>query len=236
MRSIFLAVVLLVLLSPVQGRAEEAQPSVQPATQGATAASVETAGPSKDELLAINEKDVAFGSKDAPVTIVEYASMSCSHCAAFHNETFSELKTKYIDTGKVRFAFRDFPLDETALRAAMVDRCAAAKGPENFLKFQKAFFTTQENWAPKKNFLEVQANIAKLGGMTSQEFEACIADKDLEKQIMETKLQAVSTLEVRSTPTFFVNGVMHKGARNLEYFSSVIDGILSGNPPVAPAE
>lgn len=179
----------------------------------------------KEQLFAPIEGDVIIGDKNAPVTIIEYASMSCGHCASFHNKTFNDLKEKYIDSGKARFIFRDFPLDEPALRGAMMARCAGEKDEGDFLKFNKAVFSTQSNWAPKKNYLEILSNIGKLGGMTGADFELCIADKNLERYVMENKFYASKILGVNSTPTFFVNGKMHKGAKNLAYFSGVIDKI-----------
>jgi protein-disulfide isomerase len=180
------------------------------------------------EVLAINEQDIVLGDDNAPVTIVEYASMSCSHCAHFHNTTFDDLKTKYIDTGKVKFVFRDFPLDEPALRGAMLAKCAGDKGKDQFLKFIKTMFSTQQNWAPKSNYLEVLSNIAKLGGMKSEEFEACMQDKELERQVMEGKFKAAKFLEIRSTPSFYINGELHRGAKEIEYLSEAIDAITQG--------
>ncbi len=190
-----------------------------------------------EELYKVQPGDVVIGDEKAPITMIEYASMSCSHCAAFYNNTFPEIKEKYIDTGKVRFLFRDFPLDETALRGAMMARCAAKKNKDDFEKFVKAMFSTQSNWAPKKNYLEVLANIGKLGGMKGQDFDLCMADKELENSVMKSKFQAVKQLEVRSTPTFFVNKEMHKGANDIAYFSKVFEEILAAAPAkVEPAK
>lgn len=181
-----------------------------------------------DEVLEVKEHDIVLGDENAPVTIVEYASMSCPHCATFHNETFDELKMKYIDTGKVKFVFRDFPLDEPALRGAMLSRCAGKDGAESFLKYLKVLFSTQQNWAPKKNYVEVLSNIAKLGGMKAEQFEACMTDKDIETEVMTGKYYAARFLEIRSTPSFYINGVLHRGAQNIKYLSEAIDGILKG--------
>ncbi len=180
-------------------------------------------GITKEDVLKISDDDFVVGDKDAPVTIIEYASLTCSHCASFHNNTYADLKEKYIDTGKVRFVFRNFPLDEAALRAGMIASCA---GNERFEKLLKVMFSTQSNWATKKNYLEILSNIAKLGGMRGEEIEACLADEDLKTTIMTGKYLAAIRAEVRSTPTFFVNNKLHKGARNLEYFSKAIDPLL----------
>ncbi|MCE3233502.1 MAG: bdbD 2 [Rickettsiaceae bacterium] len=182
-----------------------------------------------DQLLNILPDDVVIGDMKAPITIIEYASMSCTHCADFHNSVFSDLKQKYIDSGKVRFVFRDFPLNEPALRGAMMARCAAKDGAEKYLKFTKVIFSMQSNWAPKSNYLEVLANIGKLGGMKGEEFEACMANKSLEESVMKSRLNASQKLEIRSTPTFFINKEMSKGTHDLAYFSGVIDSLLAGN-------
>jgi protein-disulfide isomerase len=218
--------------APKKAAQEKAAPAKKTEAKDAPVA----AEPTADQLLEILPNDIVIGDIKAPVTIVEYASMSCTHCAAFHNSTFSDLKEKYIDTGKVRFVFRDFPLDEPALRGAMMARCAGKGDPEKFLKFTKVMFSTQSNWAPKKNYLEVLANIGKLGGMKGEEFDACMADKSVEDAVMLSKFNAAKQLEVRSTPTFFINKEEHKGGRDLKYFSEVIDGILSGNPKPAAAD
>lgn len=190
-------------------------------------------GTTRADLLGVLPTDIVAGSKDAPVTIVEYASMSCSHCAAFHNNAYGPLKEKYIDTGKVKFILRDFPLNEQALRGSMLARCA---GEEKFEKFVDVMFSTQSNWITKKNFLEILSNIGKLGGMSGETFDACMADKSLEESVMRSKYNGVTKLEVRSTPTFFVNGEEYKGVKKFEYFAEVIDNLLGEGGQKADGE
>lgn len=182
-----------------------------------------------EQVLAVSENDFVLGRDDAPVTLVEYASMSCGHCANFHNRTFDELREKYIDTGEVKFIFRDFPLDEPALRGSMLARCAGNVKEEDFLKYIKTMFRTQTNWASRKNYLEVLSNIAKLGGMSGEEFETCMQDKDVEHVIMEGKFNAAKFLEIRSTPSFYINGELHRGSKDIKYLSEAIDAALSGS-------
>lgn len=177
----------------------------------------------KEEVLEIKNNDITFGDKNAPVTIIEYASLSCSHCADFHSNEFPELKENYIDTGKVLFVFRDFPLDEPALRGSMLAHCSGDKAD----KFLKIMFKTQNNWAPKKNYLEILSNIAKLGGMTGEEFESCIQNKELERMVIKNKLDGAKVMEVRSTPTLFINGNKHLGDRSYNVLSKIIDDKLA---------
>lgn len=180
--------------------------------------------PSAADLYKISKDDMVEGKSDAKVTIIEYASMTCSHCADFHKNTYPEIKKKYIDTGKVRLVKRPFPLNEPALRGSMLAICS---GKESFQKFTDVLFTTQSTWAFSKNYMEVLANIAKLGGMTGQEFDACMADSKLEEKIMQDKFYAAKVLEVRATPSFFINGSAYKGSHGFESFVKVIDEILA---------
>jgi protein-disulfide isomerase len=209
------AVLLSVIFVAGAAFAEEAKPQEMPKKPDVLP---------REQVLKIKKDDLVLGNEKAKVTIVEYASMSCSHCAGFHNNTFDELKEKYVDTGKVRFVFRHFPLDEQALRGSMIASCAPK---DKAYKFLDVMFTTQSNWVRKKNYVEILANIAKLGGMSSERFEECMADSVLERQILEGKFHAVTSLDVRSTPTFFINGEKYDGARGTEFFVKTIDGLLA---------
>lgn len=184
----------------------------------------ETSLPSKESILKIQKDDMVKGDAKAPVTLIEYASLSCTHCAAFYNNTFEELQKKYIDTGKVRYVFRDFPLNLPALHATMLVRCAPQDKTDKFIN---TLFSTQNTWATKKNYLEFLSNIAKLGGMSGSDFDACIANKALEDKITLERFQAAKVLEVRSTPAFFINGTPYAGLHNLESLSAVIDPLLA---------
>ena len=152
--------------------------------------------------------DMAIGAKDAPVTIIEYASMTCPHCANFHMGPFKELKAKYIDTGKVRLIFREFPLDALALQAAMLARCA---GEKHFFGMLDVLFKSQSKWAKASNPQQALAKIGRLGGFTEARFTACMKDQDLGDMILNSRLQGVKEFEVNSTPSFIVNGVVTAG-------------------------
>lgn len=203
--------------------AKEAAQDKKDHTHSTESAKTEEPTASAEELFKISPNDMVVGDKNAKVTVIEYASLTCSHCADFHKNTYPEIKAKYIDTGKIKFVNRPFPLDEQSLRAAMLATCA---GKEKFHKFIDVMFSTQANWAYNKNYLEVLANIGKLGGLTGADFDKCMADKTLEDRIMLEKLNASKVLAVRATPSFFINGQPYKGAHNFEYFSKVLDEAL----------
>jgi len=175
-------------------------------------------------VLQITKDDRILGSLEAPITIVEYASLTCPHCAHFANDVLPELKKEWIDTGKARLVLRDFPLDEPALRAAMIARCAP---PERYYAFADTFFAAQEKWVRSGDYREALARLAKLGGMGQAEFDTCIKNTDLENKIVEGRLKATQELDVNSTPTFFVNGSKLAGAPTKEEFEKLLSGLAA---------
>lgn len=175
------------------------------------------------ELLkpgALPEK--SMGKDDAKVTIVEYASMTCPHCAHFDETTFPEIKTKYIDTGKVRYILREFPFDPRAEAGFMLARCSK----DNYYPMVHVLFQQQRNWAAADNAREALLQIAKLAGFTQQSFEACLTDQKLLDDIRAVRTRAEQEFKVDSTPTFFINGKRYKGALSVDEMSAIIDGML----------
>src|ERR1700745_293187 len=152
--------------------------------------------------------DEIQGQADAPVTIVEYASMTCPHCSHFHETTYPEMKKKYIDPGKVRFIFREFPLDPLAAAAAMLARCA---GKDKFFPLIDAFFAQQKDWVVQKP-LQPMFAIAKQAGFTQQSFDECLANQQMLTCLEEQRTRATQKFNVNSTPTFFINGKTVRGA------------------------
>lgn len=151
--------------------------------------------------------DVWIGKADAPVTIVEYASMTCSHCAAFHVETYPLLKTNYIDSGKVRFSLREFPLDALAAAAFMLARSAGDKREA----LVDLLFTQQKNWAFVDKPLDALENTVKQAGIGSDEFKKVLQDKTLYENVLKVRQRAADKFGVNSTPTFFINGERKTG-------------------------
>ena len=165
--------------------------------------------------------DRVLGAADAKVTIVEYASATCPHCASFHKETFPTLKKDYIDTGKVRFVFREFPFDDLALAAFMLARCA----PEDkYFPMIEVLFEQQGTWADRsKNAREELFKIAQLAGFTSESFDTCLKNEQVAKGIIEIQKRGETDFAVQATPTFFVNGKRLRGQQDIEEFKKAIE-------------
>ena len=156
--------------------------------------------------------DMELGNPKAPVTIIEYASMTCPHCAHFHEAVYPDLKKKYIDTGKVRFIFREFPLDPLAAGASALARCA---GKDKYFPLVEAFFAQQREWAVQRP-MDPMFSIARQAGFTRQSFEACLENHQILQGIEEGRTRAAQRLQVQSTPTFFINGKIFRGAMTVE--------------------
>jgi protein-disulfide isomerase len=168
--------------------------------------------------------DIPLGSETAPVTIIEYASMTCPHCAAFEVGVFPKLKEKYIDTGKVRFIMREYPLDRLAAAAFMVARCA---GPEKYNALVETLFEQQQKWAVKDPIPPLLA-IAKQAGFTQQSFEACLNDTALFNKIQQVRDRATTKFKVDATPTFYINGEKFSGEISIDELDKRIQAYLKG--------
>jgi protein-disulfide isomerase len=162
-----------------------------------------------------------LGKEDAPVTIVEYASMTCSHCQHFHTTTFPTIKTKYIDTGRVRFIMREFPFDPRAEAGFMLARCAGDK----YFAMVDVLFQQQANWAGVENARAALLQIARLAGFSQESFEACLTDQKLLEDVRSVRLRATNDFGVDSTPTFFINGQKYAGAMSVDEMSAIIDSV-----------
>lgn len=184
----------------------------------ATPAFAQAGTVSRDALLKEGPlPDLWMGSKDAPVAIVEYASTTCSHCAAFHNGTFKELKEKYIDTGKVRFVLREFPLNPVDMGAYMLARCSDDKRDA----VVGLLFAQQTAWANDKPLAGL-SQILRQTGMSQERFESCLKDQALYNKLAEARDLATKDFGVNSTPTFFVNGTRLVGAVSLAEMEKLI--------------
>lgn len=168
--------------------------------------------------------DHVMGNNNAPITIIEYASLSCSHCGDFHRKTLPLLKERYIDTGKARLILRNFPTNDPALKGALLLNCLE---PEKYYTFAKVLFELQEKWAFDQNFLQNLQQIASVGGVSAEKFSGCMANVSLEKQVLEIRKEAGEALQIRSTPTFFINGHRFEGARDIDEFGLMMQKVLT---------
>lgn len=190
------------------------------------AAGLARAGFAAVDLAKLNEPpamgEMALGPDNAKVTVIEYASASCPHCANFYKTTFQDLKKLYIDTGKIRFVFREFPHNDAALAAFMIARCAPR---DRYFPLIDTFFTTQDTWL--KNPAEGLFKIAQLAGFTRTSFDACLKNEDVAKSILSVRDKAESEFGVEGIPTFFVNGQIIPGEASLDEFKKIIDPQLT---------
>jgi protein-disulfide isomerase len=202
-----------------------------PPTEAVTTAKTSSRKGSKPTEISVEElmkpgplPELQVGETNAPVTIVEYASMTCGHCANFHTKVFPAIKEKYVDTGKVRFIMREFPLDNLAAAASMLARCA---GEGKTFPLISVLFAKQDEWAfvkgdPRPELLK----FAKQAGFTQESFEKCLTDQKLLDDISAVRARAADTFGVNSTPTFFINGKKLNGGGSIEDFEKAFEPIL----------
>jgi protein-disulfide isomerase len=165
--------------------------------------------------------DVWLGPANAKVTIIEYASLTCSHCATFHKETWPELKKRYVDTGKVRFVLREFPLDPLALAGFMLSRCE----PSKTMAMVDLFFEQQRTWAFSEKPLDALQQMTRQAGFSQEKFESCLKDQKIYDAVNDVKNRG-ERLGVNSTPTFFVNGKVYRGNMSIAEFEKIINPLL----------
>jgi protein-disulfide isomerase len=174
-----------------------------------------------DAAAALQERSI--GSPDAPVTMIEYFSLTCPACASFHNDVYDDLKEKYLDTSKVRFVYKEFPRDGVDLRAGMMARCA---DPRRYSGLIQVLFKSQPNWTRARDPISEIAKIGRLAGIDDARFESCLASEALANGIL-TERQNASARGVRSTPTFDIGGQLYAGSRSIEELSEIIDPLLA---------
>jgi protein-disulfide isomerase len=179
------------------------------------------AAPAGDLATAGPLGEIAVGPEDAKVTIIEYASLTCSHCATFHKETWPELKKRYVDTGKVRFVLREFPLDPLALAGFMLSRCE----PSKTMAMVDLFFEQQRTWAFSEKPLDALQQMTRQAGFSQEKFESCLKDQKIYDAVNDVKNRG-ERLGVNSTPTFFVNGKVYRGNMSIAEFEKIINPLL----------
>lgn len=175
-----------------------------------------------DLLQPVPLGDIVLGPANAPVTVIEYASMSCGHCAEFNKTVYPKIKAEYIDTNKIRFIFREFPLDIKAAAGAMLARCIAKDDPNKYHAVVDILFATQNEWVMKDTSEQLR-RISKQAGMNDEAFNACLANQSMLDALKKGQDVAFEKFKVDSTPTFFINGTRLKGGASFEDFKKLID-------------
>ena len=166
--------------------------------------------------------DVWMGNPEAKVSVIEYASLTCGHCATFHKDTWPALKAKYIDTGKVRFTLREFPLDPLATAGFMLARC---NGNDKYVPMTDLLFAQQRNWAFTDKPVDALSSLVKQAGFTQESFEACLKRQDIYDAVTVVK-DGGAKAGVDSTPTFFINGQKRSGALTIAEFDKILEPLL----------
>ncbi len=170
--------------------------------------------------LSVMLAEKTLGSDTAPVTMIGYSSLTCPHCAAFDLDTLPQIKSTYIDTGRVKYVYRDFPLDNAALAASMVARCSGDK----FFTTIDTLFRTQSSWASGNYVAGIKAAVSGLD-ITSSDVDACLADAELKSGIMAIEQAGIQQYSVNAVPTFLINGQVVLGAQPFSVFAAIIDGL-----------
>ncbi len=178
-----------------------------------------------DVAKPVSLPDMALGPANATVTITEYASMTCPHCATFTETVFPKIKKEYIDSGKIRFVFREFPLDIKAAAGSMLARCIAKEDSGKYFAVVDMLFKQQNDWA-MKNTAETLTRIGKQAGLSQQAVEDCLKDQALLDKLAADQKYAADVLKVNSTPSFFINGEMIKGDTSFEVFDQKLKSLL----------
>ncbi|MBO6808169.1 DsbA family protein [Thalassospira sp.] len=172
---------------------------------------------------AVEWKEHVMGDENAPVTMIEYASLTCPHCASFHNEVLPEIKEKLIDTGKLKLIYRDYPLDGVALRAAAIAQCA---GEDRYFGVLGMLFKSQMTWARSQDPVASIKEVVRFAGMTGDAVDACIADQELIDGIVGSRMTGEQEFNVSSTPSFILDGELIEGSREAELFIEKVEDLI----------
>ena len=175
-----------------------------------------------DTIEALSNK--TLGSEGAELKMVEFASLTCGHCARFHNEVMPVIKKKYIDAGLIHFTYKDFPLDKFALKASIISRCS---GNKNFFNYLNVFYKKQKDWTRTQDPFKSLLKIAKFGGIKDEEIKVCLGNKSIEDGILKDRLKSSKEFDITATPTVYFNGVKYNGDLTLEAIESKIKSLLN---------
>lgn len=176
--------------------------------------------PASDPVFIAKADDIVIGQSTAPITIIDYSSLSCPHCAHFHTEILPTVKKQLIDTGRAKLVFRHFPLNQPALRAAQLVECA---DPAKRVAMLDTLFSTQQGWAMSESFETDLKRIAATSGMDAAQFDSCLADKEGENAILATRQEAATRVGVKATPSFYANGVAIETPADAKGFIAAVE-------------
>ena len=204
---------------PVKETASEPDMKMAMGSGGKSTSSLITGAPLRS--------DYVLGDDKAPIVMVEYASLTCPHCAHFSNTVLPELEKKYIQTGKLRYVLRQFPLNEPALKAAMLVECVGEQSHSRYFTFNRVLFDAQNKWAFDGNYMAGLETIANVGGLSKEEFMGCVSNTDREMRVLKIKKQATDELKIPHTPYIFIAGEVYDGERSIEAMSQFIDAKLA---------
>lgn len=171
--------------------------------------------------------DYVLGNRKAPVVLVEYASLSCPHCAAFSNQVMPAIEKNYVDTGKVAYVLRQFPLNEPAMRGTMLVNCVGESDESQYYAFSRVLFDAQQRWAFDQNFMQGLESIATVGGLSREQFKNCVNNQEREMAVLKAKKQANDELKIPHTPMIYINGEIYEGQKTAEAISAFIDRKLA---------
>ena len=180
------------------------------------------AGQTENLPMELADEDKVLGSAEAPITIIEYASLTCPHCASFHTETLPTVKSDWIDTGKAKLVYRDFPLDGAALAAAVIAHCAPA---DSYFPMLTLFFERQKEWAVEGAWRERLTQLAGIAGMDKAAVDSCLADEARKNEIVKRAEQGQAKYAIDATPSFVINGRKVSGALPLNEFVKVLQDV-----------
>ena len=175
-----------------------------------------------DTIEALENKSI--GKEEAPIQMIEFASLTCGHCARFHNEVFPKIKKNYIDNGKIFFTYHDFPLDKFALKASVIARCS---GNKKYFSFLKVLYKKQKDWTSSQDPFKSLLKIAKLGGLKNDEIKVCVGNKSIEDGILKKRLNSTKEFEIKATPTIYINGKKYNGDLTFEALKLKLDSLIN---------
>ncbi len=206
---------------PVPRAAAVAEQPATPSAAGGTKVAEVAAPPAEAHFdnVDVTADDFVMGKKDAPITVIEYASMTCPHCARMATGVIPQFEKEFVDTGKARYVYRDFPLDQIAVRASVLARC---NGHDRYFPFINALFADQDNWIRSSDPVKALERVGRLGGVTPEKYQSCLKDQALVDKVLQSRLDAQKRFHIDSTPTFLVNGDKYSGEMSYAQFRAII--------------